>query len=587
MTTYVCLALPLIINVVHTHRQERRQAQRRNDHDKNSPYPLFVGPTRPRDIHRQQAMQSGSSRRGVSPFRSELVDDGAKQPIAVGAASPSLTACFSFLASTKSASSGSIGDKKDVEAVVPHEQGDGSSYFSIAYKYIASYYFSNNKEGQGSSSSANEIGVQTIARTLEPVQVPQERRFRKSSSPAHTPFQSPIPLSAIPRNISSMSIASRASAATSGQPMSPRLVASPSSRSVFNRTNSEPDLQAHGEDAEFEEVSKLLADMRIHEAQAALKKMSNSANRSGCMDDSQIRLDMMEKEAELEQEIDQRTNDYDLCIDAASGDHCPCGAKWEDISNQPVHDYSCRLFFARDTSNSNVYWYRGVFRIKGSLGRCLVGGDEMELWPEWFSYIDDIPRLVQFHKGVQTMLYYGVSFSIMVYSFVRMVFCEIARYIAPTKRISRAVVEVIRSLDPKDYNLPFKESVPVRTYSLWLPFIPQGCESSDEQETLLIQVASIDMQTSVPEWLATRIMKMVVPTIFGKFKENAVRTREPDDIFYRLYNKDKFGFYKVLDNIHRGPIIGDDTIRQKCFQMAGIAPPVEPKNVTAEPIRIP
>ena len=43
------------------------------------------------------------------------------------------------------------------------------------------------------------------------------------------------------------------------------------------------------------------------------------------------------------------------------------------------------------------------------------------------------------------------------------------RYIAPTKKISRCVVEVIRSLDPKEYNLDFEESLPVLTYSLWIP----------------------------------------------------------------------------------------------------------------------
>jgi hypothetical protein len=74
-----------------------------------------------------------------------------------------------------------------------------------------------------------------------------------------------------------------------------------------------------------------------------------------------------------------------------------------------------------------------------------------------FTFIDDIPRLVAAHKGVQTMLYYGLSLSIFFYSFSQMIFCEIARYIAPTKKLSRCVVEVIRSLDPKEYNLEFDE----------------------------------------------------------------------------------------------------------------------------------
>ena len=87
-----------------------------------------------------------------------------------------------------------------------------------------------------------------------------------------------------------------------------------------------------------------------------------------------------------------------------------------------------KLFMAREAKRPTVYWYRGVFRIKGSLGRCLVGGDEMELWPEWLTFIDEIPRLVASHKGVQTMLYYGLSLSIFFYSFSKMIFCEIARF---------------------------------------------------------------------------------------------------------------------------------------------------------------
>ena len=114
-------------------------------------------------------------------------------------------------------------------------------------------------------------------------------------------------------------------------------------------------------------------NQRIHDAMHALKKIGQSRADAKAAD----------RYEELYSELQQRTDDYDAAIEAAAGRHCPSGEIWENISVGKVTDYTCKLFMAREKKMPTVYWYRGVFRIKGSLGRCLVGGDEMELWPEW------------------------------------------------------------------------------------------------------------------------------------------------------------------------------------------------------------
>ena len=135
------------------------------------------------------------------------------------------------------------------------------------------------------------------------------------------------------------------------------------------------------------------------------------------------------------------------------------------------------------------------------------------------------------------MLHYAIHLSIKVFTFHRNIFTEIARYRHPCDKLSKVLVEVIKDQAPKDHGLDIDDPLAIESYGLWIPY---NNPESGAKETLVTQVAKIDMKVSLPDWLVKMVFRLQLPGVMRAFQALF------RNMIIRLKTSIIFGFWKFL-----------------------------------------